>query len=103
MSFITAMQMTATHRQSAPAHFYDYFRQASRQMHSLLSLAYVDRRTSIYMEGTYLFVLLSQGATRSLEHPTHVLPTASYAVSPSLAFSTQDTMPSSFLTTVIHT
>jgi hypothetical protein len=51
---------------------------------------------------TYLFVLLSQGATRSLEHPTHVLPTASYADSPSLAFSTQDIMPSSFLATVIH-
>jgi hypothetical protein len=95
--------MTATHHQSASARFYDYFRRPSRQVHSLLSLAHVDRRTSIYMEGTYLFVLLSQGATTSLEHPTHVLPIASYAVSHSLTFSTQDTMPSSFLTTVIHT
>lgn len=66
MSFITAMQMTATHHQSAPAHSYDYFRQARRQMHSLLSLAHVDRMTSIYIEGTYQFVLLSKGATRSL-------------------------------------
>lgn len=66
MSFITALQMTATHHQRAPAHFYDYFRLASRQMHSLLSLAHVDRMTSIYMEGTYHFVLLPQGATRSL-------------------------------------
>jgi len=67
MSFITVMQMTATHHQSAPAHSYDYFRQASRQMHSLLSLAHVDRMTSIYIEGTYhQFVLLSQAATRSL-------------------------------------
>jgi hypothetical protein len=60
------LQMTSTHHQSAPAHLHDYFRQASRQMHSLLSLAHVDRMTSIYMEGTYLFVLLSQAATRSL-------------------------------------
>ena len=76
------MQMTATHNQSAPAHSYDYFRQASRQMHSLLSLAHVDRMTGIYMEGTYQFVLLSQGATRSLNtqrtsfppHATRFLP-----------------------------
>jgi hypothetical protein len=66
MSFITALQMTATHQQSIPTHFYDYFRLASRQRHSLLSLAHVDRMTSIYMEGTYQFVLLSQRATRSL-------------------------------------
>jgi hypothetical protein len=66
MSFITALQMTATHHQSAHAHFYDYFRLASWQMLSLLSLDHVDRMTSIYMEGTYQFVLLSQGATRSL-------------------------------------
>ena len=66
MSFITALQMSATHQQSAPAHFYDYFRLASRQMHSLLSLAHVDRMTSIYTESTYQFALLSRGATRSL-------------------------------------
>jgi hypothetical protein len=72
-------------------------------MHSLLSLANVDRMTSVYIGSTYQFVLLSQGATRYLKHPTHVLPTTSYAVSPSLALSTQDTMPSTFLTTVIHT